>query len=42
MEVWRTIPDVLGRQLSEAKPAVEGECALLLTTIYKPDVIETD
>jgi len=36
------IPDVLGRRLSEVKPAVEGECAPLLTTKYEPDVIETD
>jgi len=42
MEVWRAIPDVLGRRLSVAKPAVEGECAPLLTTKYESDVIETD
>jgi len=36
------IPDVLGRRLSETKPAVEGECAPLLITKYEPDVIETD
>jgi len=42
MEVWRAIPDVFSRQLSKAKPAVEGKCAPLLTTKYKSDVIETD
>jgi len=36
------VPDVLGRWLSAAKPAVEGECAPLLTTKYEPDVIESD
>jgi len=42
MELWRAISDVLGRRLSEAKPAVEGECALLLITKYERVVIETD
>jgi len=42
MEVWRAIPDVLGSRLRFAQPAVEGECAPLLTYKYKPDVIETD
>jgi len=42
MEVWRAIPDVLGRRLRFAQPAVEGECAPLLTTKYELDMIETD
>jgi len=41
MKIWCAIPDVLGRRLNKAKPAVEGECAPLLTTKYEPDVIET-
>jgi len=38
----RSIPDVLGRRLRFAQPAVEGEYVPLLNTKYKPDVIETD
>jgi len=42
MEVWCALPDILGCRLSEAKPAVEGECAPLLNTKYEPNMIETD
>jgi len=42
MEVWRAIPDVLGRGLSEAKPAEEGGCTPLLGTKYEPDMVIKD
>jgi len=41
-KLWRAIPDVLGRRLSEAKPAEEGSCTPLLTAEYEPDTVETD
>jgi len=41
-KLWRAIPDVLGRRLSEAKLAEEGECAPLITTKYEPDLVKTD
>jgi len=42
MEVWRAIPDVLGRRLSEAKSAEGGGRTPLLATKYEPDVVKTD
>jgi len=42
MNIDQLVPDVLGRQLRFAQPAVEGECAPLLTNKYEPDMIETD
>jgi len=41
-EVWRAIPDVLGRQVSEAKLAEEGGCVLLLTTKYEPLLVRSE
>jgi len=41
-KLWRDIPDVLGRRLSEAKSAKEGKCTLLLTAKYEPDMVKTD
>jgi len=42
MELWRAIPYVPGRRLSEAKPAVEGGCTPLLAAKYEPDMVKTD
>jgi len=38
----RMLPDVLGRRLSEAKPAEGVGSSALLTTKYEPDVVKTD
>jgi len=41
-KLWRAIPDVVGRQLSEAKPAEEGGCSLLPTAKYEQHMVKTD
>jgi len=40
--VWRAIPDVYGRQLSEAKLVEEGGCAPLPTIKYEPLLVGSD
>jgi len=41
-KIWRDIPDVQGRWLSEAKPTEEGGCALSPSIKYKPGMVKTD
>jgi len=41
-KLWRAIPDVLGRRLTEAMLAERKGIYPLLTIKYEPDMVKTD